>query len=162
MAQVYQLQKDAAEKLGIKPSSLRAWMKEPGFPDTTHGYDVVAIQRWRDAHGKKGSEDGDKMQELKLAREAMRLRLDRVKADEAEREAEVQKGNILPRDEFTLTLRELITQCRTRLTTDLPRELAKRFPKLRAKVLTVAEDTVRKILADFARDLEQLELDLPT
>ena len=46
------------------------------------------------------------MQQLKIAKAAQDLRLATVKADAAEREAVIAEGNILPRDEFTLSIIE--------------------------------------------------------
>jgi hypothetical protein len=160
-------QKLAARKLGVSATALRQWQGEPGFPHNAGGYDLDAIRAWLAAKGSpKADADADdngtiagRMNKAKLARAIANAKRDQVRAEREQRDNEIAKGNILARDELTLTLRELITQARTRLTNDLPRELAKRFPKLRAKVLTVAEETVRKILDDFARDLAQLEID---
>ena len=140
----------------ISDRALRQWRQEPGFPDCANGYDIKAIKRWRNARAKKGSEAGDKMHQLKLDRESQRLRLDTHKADDAERQGKIGEGNILPRDELTLTLRELIGLARDRILNEVPREIAKRFPKHRRKIFAVCDTTIRGILEQLSRDLKQV------
>ena len=48
-------QKEAARLLGITDRGLRDWMKKPGFPDWSAGYDVDAIRAWADDLRLKGS-----------------------------------------------------------------------------------------------------------
>ena len=103
------------------------------------------------------SEESEKARKLNLGLKATKLRIEKAKADRIEEQREREKANILPRDEYTLTIREIIGLARDRLINEIPREIAKRFPKLRNDIIDIGEDTARKILSDFARQLEQID-----
>lgn len=87
------VQREAADLLGIAASSLREWMKQPGFPDTTIGYDIDKIKAWRDAHDKKNAELPGKLAQIKaritaeelrqalIETETKQIKLDRLKKD---------------------------------------------------------------------------------
>lgn len=153
------LQVEAAERLGVSPKSLRNWIKEPGFPSIKKGYDVEKIQAWRDQLGKKGSEQSLSQQQTneQLARE--KLRKATADADKAEREEEEAKGNVLKRDEYELFVQEHIQVTRDRMIL-IPRTLCKYIPKkYHVRLRTEGEKEVRKILAEFARNLEEGSID---
>jgi hypothetical protein len=102
-------QKVAAEQLGITATALRQWMREPGFPDSSAGFDLVAIRAWVQAKNRKGSSLDDKLTEIKVAREMQRLRLDKARADKAERHDKVDLGELLPRRKWELFAATLLT-----------------------------------------------------
>lgn len=86
-------QKAAAKQFGVQPSSFREWMKEPGFPDCSTGYDIDAIKRWRDANQRKGAElteglkklsaaiKGEELKQARIDTETKSLKLDRLRGD---------------------------------------------------------------------------------
>ncbi len=150
-------QKEAAEILGVTATALRKWMKIPGFPDCSAGFDIPKIRKWQQDTAKKGSQLGTDLQKLKVAREAARLRKERVDADRAERLEEVARGNILPRDELTLSVAEIIQLATIRLMT-IPKTLCRHLPKKYHRVLQrEGERDVRKILEEMGRSLRQVE-----
>lgn len=152
-------QKAAAAALDITPRSLRDWMKEPGFPDCAAGYDVDAIKRWRDDRAKKGSELGEQAKRLKVATAAQRLRLEKARADAAERNEQTAQGNILPRDELETAIAEAISLARDQFLS-LPKELCRLAPKaLHRKLQDEGEKTVTRILNEFARQLQATKTD---
>ncbi len=162
--------KAAAKALGVTERTLADWVKEASFPTSAVGKDsrgrnrdwnITAIDRWRNEDERRGSKEDDKSSKLTQALKATRLRRERVRADREEREEQERRGNILSRDELAVTLKELITRTRNRLQNELPREISKAFPRLRKRVFEICELTVRKVLNDFARDLDEVELDLP-
>ena len=149
-------QKVAAEQLDITPRALREWMKEPGFPDASNGYDVAAVRRWRNERSKKGSDAGEQAKNLKLATAAQKLRIEKARADAAERAEETAKGNILPRDEFDTAVFEMLSLARDRLL-GLPKSLCKLLPKsLHRKVQDEGGKEVTRILNEFAHGLQRL------
>ena len=148
-------QKAAADALGITPRSLRDWMKEPGFPDCSAGYDIDEIKRWRDDRAKKGSELGDQAKKLKVATAAQKLRFEKARADAAEREERAAQGNILPRDELETAVAELISLARDRLS-GVPKSLSKFLPKtLHRRFQDEATKEVQRILNELADSLDR-------
>lgn len=150
---VERLQKDAAARLGITPTALRQWSKLPGFPDTSAGWDIAAIQQWRQQEDRKGSQQSDQTAQIRLATAAQKLRQEKVKAEQLERKNEQEKGNILPRDEWELFAAELITVARDRLQT-IPQSLCRLVPpEFHAAMLTEGAQSVRRILEELSRSL---------
>lgn len=147
-------QKQAADRLGITARQLRNWQKEPGFPDCSSGYDLERIAAWREQTARKGSEESDQARKIKLAIAGQKLRQEKARADKAERENEIAKGNILPRDEWEHGLIEMVTVCRDALMA-IPRELCRFVPKKYHKRLqTEGEKMVRRHLDHLARSAE--------
>jgi len=169
--EIHATRKAAAAALGVTARQLGDWVHEPWFPadavetdarGTRCNWDVAAIREARDAMGRKGSDLSGAQKAIKLKSDHEKLRQLEIKTREMEHDEAQRKGNILPRDELTLTLRELITLTRDRLLTEPPREIAKDLgPKHRRRIFDTCERVVGKILHDFARQLEQVELDLP-
>ena len=148
-------QKAAAEALGVTPRGLRDWMKEPGFPDCSAGYDLEAIADWQAARAKKGSAEGEQARKLKLAITAQKLRQEKAKADAAERSEEEAKNNILRRDEWELFAREAIQMARDRLML-LPQDLCKIVPQqYHRRIIEDGKQVVARILDEFARTLDR-------
>jgi hypothetical protein len=153
-------QKQAAAALGISDRALRMWMTEPGFPDCSSGYDVDIIRQWRDERNRKGSETSDQLQKLRVAMAAQKLRHQKAVADRKEREEEMALGNILPRDELEVALREIIQLTRDEMLA-LPQLLSRLVPKKhQAKVLAECKKEVEKRMTAFARRVERVEDDL--
>jgi len=160
----------AAAALGVTARQLGDWAQEPWFPPSAvetdargvrRNWNVPLIREARDAMGRKGSDLSSTQKALKLKSDHEKLKQLEIKTREMEHDEAQRKGNILPRDELTLTLRELITLTRDRLLTEPPREIAKDFPKQRRRIFDTCERSISKILHDFARQLEQVEIDLP-
>lgn len=127
-------QKEAARLLGITDRSLRDWMKKPAFPDWSAGYDIAAIRQWAEARSLKNSQKSKSLEQLEREIKQEKLRLERAKADKAERENEIAAGNVLPRDEYETFVREVISVARDRLTL-IPRDLCRYVPEKYHKVL---------------------------
>lgn len=160
--------KAAAALLGITPRQLGDWAQEPWFPPdavqtdargTRIHWNVPLIREARDAMGRKGSDLSGTQKAIKLKSDHEKLRQLEIKTRREEREEQLAQGNILPRDELTLTLRELITMTRDRLLTEPAREIAKDFPKQRRRIFDTCERAIAKILNDFARQLETLSVE---
>jgi hypothetical protein len=90
-------QTEAALRLGVTPRTLRDWRQLDGFPDCTRGYDLEAIQRWRQAHERKGSEAADAARKLKLAITAEKLRQMQLRTRREQLDLELKEGTLLPR-----------------------------------------------------------------
>jgi len=147
-------QKQAAAELGISVRALREWQKEPGFPDYSKGYNVAAIKYWREVHQRKGSEVSEDLRKIRLELEQEKLRLARAEREKKERDNEIEKGNILPRDEYEMAFRESIQICRDGLM-GLPQELSKLVPqKYQKKLLQEGQALVKKRLAEFSRGVQ--------
>jgi phage terminase Nu1 subunit (DNA packaging protein) len=127
-------QKEAARILGITDRALRDWIRKPGFPDHSAGYDIAAIRRWADARSLKNSSKAKNREYIEQQIQEQKLRLETAKADKAERENEIAAGNVLPRDEYETFVREVISVARDRLTL-IPRDLCRYVPEKYHKVL---------------------------
>ena len=154
--------KAAAKILGVTDRQLGNWVNEPWFPKdgkTADGWNVVAIAESRDAAGLKGSPESGRLIQIKTERAELALRRDSVRTQREEREEEVARGDILPRGEMTIAHVEATTRARDRLLSEIPRELAKRFPERRKKIFDVSTEVVATCLEQLARDLEQIALE---
>ena len=110
----------------------------------------VALQRKDNS-----TDDLSPATKLKLAREAERLKQERLKAAAMERSEAVELGNVLARDEWELFAVEVVQQARDRFMR-LPKMLCKHVPRKYHRVLqTEGEGDVRKICAEMARAIEQ-------
>ena len=159
-AEIVVQQKLAARKLHVSATALRLWEGDPTFPSQTDGYNLTAIRLWLAARGSQKSDAGGRMADAKLARQIAAAKLDLLKLKIAERLEEQEQGNILPRDELTITHIEIIGLARDRIMSDIPREISKRFPKQRRKIFEVCDEVIRGILEQLARDLQQIALTL--
>ena len=151
------IQKDAAKVLGVAPRTLRDWAQLDGFPDCSKGYDLVEVAEWRDTNFRKGS-DGDGSPKSVTERLKLEdLRKKKMLNDRIEREDEIALGNILPRDEFRLSVSEIIQVATYRLLT-IPKNLCKHVPKKYHRSLQTEGDAeVRKVLAGLSREFDQAE-----
>lgn len=148
-------QKAAADALGVTPRTLRDWRAEPGFPDCSAGYDLDAIRRWRDEQTRKGSDEATQAKRLKLATQAQKLRLEKARADAAERAEQAAQGNILPRDECETAIAEMITLARDRLTA-LPKTLCRIVPRqYHRRLQDEGGKEIARILNEFSASLER-------
>lgn len=153
---VIKQQKNAAEQLGITATALRKWQKEPGFPDCRKGYDVSKIEKWLNDRQKKGSQTGDRLQAINTAIKAQKLRIDKSKADRIEDEREIEKGNLIPRDEFEIAVIEQITIARDYIK-PIPKLLCKFVPKkYHKKLMAEGDRIVRKTFDNLAQELERI------
>ncbi|MFV0444405.1 MAG: hypothetical protein ACK5Q5_12620 [Planctomycetaceae bacterium] len=151
-------QKQAAKLLGVTTRTLRDWRAaNPDFPDTTNGYDIEAINRWRAAHEAKGSDEADLAAQLNKAIKVQKLRREKALADRAEREERIAQGNILARDEHETSFREIITVARDRLIS-LPKQLARLVPhKDRRRLQAEGDKLVRNVLDEMSRQFESMD-----
>lgn len=148
---IYEMQKDAAAHFDITSSALRQWMKRPGFPDCSRGYDTDAIEAFQQTHNLKGSKIAEQAQTLKLAKLAGEVREQKAKADRLERLEEEARGNILRRDEMALASTEAITLTRDRLTA-IPQSLCRLVPKkYHQQLRDEGRRLIKNILDEFAR-----------
>ena len=133
-------QKDAAGLLGVSDRALRGWEKEdwwePEFR-TGEGYDVPAIQRAKEVHGKKGSTDYDRVREMAREKHLEELETIRLNRRRKERE-EAAELNILPLDEYEEFCVELLSVLRHELL-GIEREMLKHLPPEVHDVIFVEE-----------------------
>lgn len=101
---------EAAEILGIAPSTLREWMAEPGFPDTSKGHDIDAIRRWRAERGKKGSDLASTFGKIKAAQEGEKLKQSRIKTSQMTIKLQQLEGSVLWRRAAELVVSTLLTE----------------------------------------------------
>lgn len=151
-------QKDAAAALGVSPKALRDWMAEPGFPDCSQGYDVAAIEAWRNSRQRKGAELGNLKHAVQVATMQQKLRIEKARADEAEEERERAKGNLLYRDEHALAIREHVTICRDTMIPELLNETCRLVPKeFHRRVQTEGRRVLEAALERLTRGLQSAE-----
>jgi transposase-like protein len=149
-------QKEAARRLGITPRALRDWAKEPGFPDWSAGYDLQAIRRWRDQHGRKGSDDDGTSRKLKLAIAAEKLRQAKLETRKRELDLQTKEGQLLPRqavETFASTLLSALADwCE-----QLPDLIAGELPKKHgAKIAARLTRELHQCREQLAEDLKRL------
>lgn len=160
--------KEAARRLGITERALCDWVKDPSFPAGAVGKDarghnrdwnLPAIQAWRDAMGRKGSEpeDDERARAAHLRKVEAEAAIKEADARDRERKEQVALGNLLPRDEYEAALIEIITVTRDRLLT-LPGRLAK-LPSVKNRRVhkTEAARELEKILTSLDSDLDTIE-----
>jgi hypothetical protein len=99
----------AAKWLGVTPKALRNWLAEDGFPDCSKGHPMVAITKWRENRGRKGSRGADSLSEVKLARETEQLEHDRIKTHRELINLDLQRGGLYPRPATELVLSTFFT-----------------------------------------------------
>lgn len=145
-----------AKHFGVTSASVRKWKRQPGFPDSNDGYDTEEISAWLDARGRDSQQKTQQAQQANTLYRVASAKLKKLQADKLERQEQIAQGNILPRDEATLSLKESITITRDRLLS-LPKELCRCIPKKYHKALREEGGMmVANILADFARLSERV------
>lgn len=90
-------QTDAAEQLGITTRTLRDWMRLPGFPDCSGGYNVGSIRQWQESNARKGSEPEDAYRKIKLATAAEKLKQAQIETRDSQLRLEAKEKTLLPR-----------------------------------------------------------------
>lgn len=146
---------EAAKLLGVTEKTLGNWKKLPGFPECSSGYDLAKIKLWRTAHSLSSDKESAEARRIRLAIQKEKLRQEKIKADRAERDDEIARGNILPRDEWELFVREIIHLTRDQLIS-IPTSLCRGIPrKYHAKLRSEGRRRVEKILLEFSRLLER-------
>lgn len=160
----------AAELCGVTAATLDGWYKSgvPWFPRdaiklgkngriiSVDGEAIKAAMEARDASAKSSSESGGTLQKLKTAKLAQEIKLLQIEVEQAERERDLQRGNILPRDEYTRFVREVMGIARDRWAT-IPKSLAKLVDSdaLQSRLLREATKIVDAVLASLSRSLDE-------
>jgi len=90
-------QKSAAKALGITDRALREWIKQPGFPDITAGYDLDAIKTWRESQQKKGSVQTEQNEMINRAIKLAKLDEIKKKNQLLDLQIAEEEGRLLPR-----------------------------------------------------------------
>lgn len=143
----------------VTPKTVYSW-RQIGLPHREEGrqyvYDLDKTDPWVEVQqrAKPSTQELGPGAKLKLAREAERLKQDRIKASMMEREEAAALGNVLNRDEWELFAIEVVQQARDQIMR-LPKMLCKHVPAKYRRVLQFeGERDVRKILEEMARSLE--------
>lgn len=151
-----QSQKDAAAMLRISPRRLRDM--ETSSPwwiadlRTEEGYDVVGIAVGQlsystDANGSLPAAEKDALKARELRAETMRSEFlcqeAEVKAWRANKQKEIEQGNILPADVYGQFVRELLGMLRSRLD-DLPFQLSRQASAAQRTLIYVPENKQKK------------------
>jgi hypothetical protein len=109
-ASIVKEQIEAARLLGVTDRSLRTWMRDPGFPDCSAGYDIAAIKTWQDANRRAGSDAREQAQQLQLALKREKVAQEAIKTQQMERKLEELEGGLLPRRTIELALATVLTK----------------------------------------------------
>jgi hypothetical protein len=90
----------AAALLGVTTRTLRDWSTEDGFPTNPGGYDITAINNWREDNQRKGASLAEKVRAIKAGIQSEKLR--QMKLDTAKRQLEqdVREEKLLPRESW--------------------------------------------------------------
>jgi len=142
-------QAQVANLLGVSDRQLRRWQTEPGFPDCTAGYEIQAIKAWRDARQLKGSEEADAGRRIKLARDAERLKRDKIVVQKEDLLLREMQKELLPRAAWELFAATLLTHLSDRLN-QLPDIIAADTPR---KYQRRIADRLRRELDSIRREL---------
>jgi len=143
----------------VSARTVQSW-RNRGLPCQRDGrsfiFNVEEARKWVDLFRRSTetttSTPGGK---IKLSRERAKLRIDRAKAAQAEREELAAGKNILKRDEWELYAIEVVQQARDRLMR-LPKMLCRHVPQKFHRILQAEGDAdVRKILNEMARALAE-------
>ena len=100
--------KEAAAALEITERALGDWKKQPGFPDSSKGYDLDKIKAWREEHQRKGSAKDDSLIELNRQIKEEQLEALRLKKREKLLELDETEGKLLPRARYELFIAGLL------------------------------------------------------
>lgn len=162
--------RDAAKLCGVTAATLDGWYKSgvPWFPrdaitigkngyiTSVDGEAIKAAMEARDAAQRTSSDSGGTLQKLKTAKLAQEIKLLQIEVENAERERDLQRGNILPRDEYTRFVREVMGIARDRWAT-IPKSLAKLVDSdaLQSRLLRESTTIVEAVLSSLARSLEE-------
>lgn len=160
--------KDAAKQIGVEPQTLAEWYKKPAkwFP-----FDAVRT----DSKGRAVDWDVDRiiaarrtasaaddqvlakqLQQVKVADAAETLKQKQAKTRKILRDEQLEEGNILPRDEWTLFAVESVNIARDQLK-DVPKQLARLIDgeEMQMKFLEEGTRLIVGILARLAKTLEE-------
>lgn|SRR3990167_289288 len=144
-----------AEHFGVDVKSITNWQQEPDFPPragTTSKplYDLIQIEAWHAARGKKTAIDTATAQQVSLQLKIEQLKHKQIETRRLERQQEIEAGMWLPAAEYEQYQRDVITLTRDALM-GIPKELANMLPKkMQTKFLTEGERRIRAILDQFA------------
>ena len=145
----------AAKALGITARSLGDWRKLPGFPDCSAGYDIKAIQKWREDHQKKGSAADEQIAAINKALKWEKLQELKKKNHLLDLERDAEEGKLLPRRTYELFVASLLSgigdwceQIPALVEAELPAKYGK---KARARL----EEEFKRMREQLAEDLKR-------
>lgn len=153
MATIVHLQKTAAEYLGVTATALRKWEREPGFPDTSNGYNIDAIREWIQRRSKKGSEQSELSHSLSIALKGEKLKQARLDTKKKELELAARESQLIPRKAVELSfcavisgLHDLCEQLPDIIAAQLPQKHKQHLAQLLKREL---EDMRNRIASDL-------------
>lgn len=149
-------QTEAAESLDVSARTLRDWSRLPGFPDSSRGYDIAAIQQWRQENERKGSESDSATKKLKLALLAEKVKQASVDTKLANLKLETAEGTLIPRKGVEQTA-QIILSSLSEWCDQLPDLIAAQLPK--KYQAAVAKDLKRELdkrRVELASELKSL------
>lgn len=153
-----------AAHYGVSTKTVYEW-RQKGMPcrkfGSTWEYDISETDPWVTVAKKRangGAADTDTANtatRIKIAREAEQLRLARAKANQAEREEEIARGNVLNRADYELHVAEAMELIQTQMMR-VPMALTPMVPaKYRPQLKAEGEKKVRSILQQTAKKLSE-------
>jgi Spy/CpxP family protein refolding chaperone len=150
---------EVAKRYNVSTRTIKSW-RDAGMPHTREGrqcvYKTAETDPWVELQRRTDeSLNLTPASKAKLRREEARARREEVEAARAEREEEIELGNVLGRDEWELFAIEVVQKARDQFMR-LPKTLCKHVPrKFHAVLQREGENDVRKICEEMARDLAE-------
>ncbi|HEY0982383.1 hypothetical protein [Schlesneria sp.] len=145
----------AAKALGVSDRQLGRWKLTEGFPDCSNGYDIDAIQAWREANQRKGSAEDDQIAVINRAIKLEKLKEIKAKNHLAGLAIDEAEKRLLPRqlyEQFIAALLAGIGDWCNQLPGLLEAEIPAKYGK---KVKARAAEECRKMRERLAEDLKR-------
>jgi hypothetical protein len=108
--ELFQDQATVCRRLGITTRSLQRYMKDPGFPDCSAGYNLPAIREWQALHAKPITQARSAAIELDLRTKRWKEKRERIRARKEQLQIEQLEGELLPRRTFELAIAQILTR----------------------------------------------------
>lgn len=151
----------AANELGVTPRTLARWRLIDTFPDCRRGYDLKAINAWRDEHGRKGSQYSEVMLKLRVATlgEKLKQAVLQVRSDQLGLQA--AEGKLIPTAAVKASI-DLILNTLQQWRATMPQAAAEMLPKrLRPKYIALCQREFDKLITQTKSDLGRITERLP-
>jgi hypothetical protein len=153
-----------AKRYDVTTKTIQDWINK-GLPH--HGptrartFIPSETDPWINAFRENNSEESNRALQAKLKKLEADARRSNCIAERQEREEELAKGNLIPRDEYELAMIEHITIARDQILT-LPKLLARIVPKrYHKKLLSEGDRKIRNVLEQLSKGFERIKTEGP-
>jgi DNA-binding transcriptional MerR regulator len=109
---IVQTQLEAAQRLGVEDRTLRRWMKNPGFPECSAGFDIQAIRAFLAHQNKPAAELRSEYLEHDVSIKRDRAEQERIKTANMRHEFLENEKQLLPRRAVELSIALILTRLR--------------------------------------------------